>query len=457
MLLYHLRLLKIFNFLFCIILLSVTNTSAKEFSLNELISIALKNNKEIKGLQEEKEYYRGKYIEAQSAYYFPYINADIMGGGPIANQKKEVNRVTDASNFGYMGIDSSFGYLIKTNVDIIYPIYTFGKLGSLKDAAEAGMMSAEENIKAKEIDIAIQIAQAYYGIILFKDILQVLNDGENRLKDARKKLKELLEKEEGNVTEKDLYKLDYYSSELYFRIAETRKGLELAKSTIKTLCNIQDEIDTNETSLANTTAEEINLNDYISKSIENRYEIKAIRNLKKAMEDLAKAQKRAYFPDIFIGGGLRFSHSNFEFDKTNPWIRDDFNYFGFAVGLGAKINLEIGAKYGKEVQTYAQFMKYQYLEEALISALELQTKKLYEEYNEAKNNFETYSRGEKAAKKWLTTETMNYNIGLGDTKGLIDELVAYAQSGILKNRALYDMKIKKLILDYYSGNIKLPK
>ncbi|MGC8926874.1 MAG: TolC family protein [Myxococcota bacterium] len=452
----HRFLIKVFYPL-SILSLIPTILTAKEFSLNDLISIALKNNKEIKSLKEEREYYRGKYIEAQSAYYFPYINADIMGGGPIANQKKEVNRVTDASNFGYMGIDSGFGYLIKSNVDIVYPIYTFGKLGGLKDAAEAGVMSADENIKAKEIDIAIQIAQAYYGIILFNDILGVLNDGENRLKDARKKLKELLEREEGNVTEKDLYKLDYYSSELYYRIAETRKGLEVARSSLKTLCNIDEEIETKDKSLSDSDLNEIDLAEYINRSKENRYEIKALRNLKKAMEDIARAQKMAYLPDIFIGGGLRFSHSNFEFDKTNPWIRDDFNYFGFAVGIGAKINLEIGIKYGKEIQTYAQFMKYQYLEEALIDAIELQTKKLYEEYNEAKNNFETYLKGEKAAKKWLTTETMNYNIGLGDTKGLIDALVAYAQSGIMKNKAQYDMKIKKIILDYYSGNMKLPR
>ncbi len=439
------------------ILTQATGAISREFTLNELITIAIKNNKEIKSLREEKEYYRGKYIEAASAYYLPYINADIMAGGPIANQKKEVNRVTDASNFGYMGIDSGFGYLIKSSIDLIYPIYTFGKLGSLKEAADFGVESAEANLRAKEIEVAVQVAQAYYGLILFNDILSVLSDGEKRLKEARKKLRELLEKEEGNVTEKDLFKLDYYSSELYFRIAETKKGLELARSSLRTLCTIEENIETAESSLEANTSEEINLTEYIIKSRDNRYEIKALRNLKKAMEQLAQAQKRAYFPDIFIGGGLRFSHSNFDFDENNPWIRDDFNYFGFAVGLGAKVNLEIGSKYGKEVQTYAQFMKYQYLEEALIGAVELQTKKLFEEYTEAKNNFETYSKGEKAAKKWLTTETMNYNIGLGDTKGLIDALVAYAQSGIIKNKSLYDMKIKKMILDYYAGLTKIPK
>ncbi len=448
--------IKIFSVLL-IILIFPTKIISKEFTLDELISLALKNNKEIMSLKEEKEYYVGKYIEAASNYYMPYISADIMGGGPIANRNKEVNRVTDASNFGYMGIDSGLGYLIRSSVDLIYPIYTFGKLGSLKNAADFSVKAAENNLKSKEVEISMQVAQAYYGIILFNDILSVLSDGEKRLIEAKKKLKELLDREEGNVTEKDLYKLDYYSSELYFRIAETRKGLEIAKSSLKTLCNIEENIETKESNLIINPSEEINLTEYISKSKENRYEVRSIKNLKKAMEQLAQAQKRAYFPDIFLGGGLRFSHSNFDFDERNPWIRDDFNYFGFAVGLGARINLEIGAKYGKEVQTYAQFMKYQYLEEALLNAVELQTKKLYEEYMEAKHNFETYSRGEKAAKKWLTTETMNYNIGLGDTKGLIDALVAYAQSSIIKNKSIYDMKMKKLILDLYAGQIKLPK
>ncbi|MCX7943083.1 MAG: TolC family protein [Deltaproteobacteria bacterium] len=445
------------NAIFFLLLFILSSKAiSKEYTLNELITIALKNNKEIMSLREDKEYYRGKYIEASAAYYLPYVNADIMAGGPVANHKKEVNRVTDASNFGYMGIDNA-GYLIRSNVEFLYPIYTFGKLGSIRDAASLGVESAEANIKAKELEIAIQIAQAYYGIILYSNILSVLKDGERRLKEARDKLKELLEKEEGNVTEKDLYKLDYYSSELYFKIAETKKGLEITKSSLKTICGIQDDIETSENSLEMEQSSEINLAEYIAKSKENRNEVKAIRNLKKSLELLAKAQKRAYLPDIFIGGGLKFSHSNFDFDETNPWIRDDFNYFGFAIGLGARINLEIGIKYGREIQSYAQFMKYQYLEEALLNAVELQTRKLYEEYLEAKNNFETYSRGEKAAKKWLTTETMNYNIGLGDTKGLIDSLVAYAQSGIIKNKSLYDMKIKKLILDYYSGRIKIPK
>jgi len=431
------------------------SSSAREYSLDELIGLGIRNNKEIKSLKEDTEYYRGKYIEAASAYYLPYMNADFMAGGPVANHKKEVNRVTDASNFGYMGIDSTFGYLIKSSIDFLYPIYTFGKLGNLKDAANSGLLASESNLKAKELDIAIQISQAYYSIILFNDILNVLSEGEKRLIDARKKLKELLDREEGNVTEKDLYKLDYYSSELYFRISETKKGLSLAKSAINTLCGINDEIDTRDKELAIKDIENINLKEYTELSIDHRYEVKAIRNLKKSLEYLSQAQKRAYFPDIFVGGGLRFSHSNFDFDESNPWIRDDFNYFGFAIGLGARLSLDIGAKYGKDIQAYAQFMKYQYLEEALISGIELQTKKLYEEYIEAKNNYETYSKGEKAAKKWLTTETMNYNIGLGDTKGLIDSLVAYAQAGIIKNKSAYDMKIKKITLDFYAGKMKM--
>ncbi len=418
--------------------------------------MALKNNKEILSLKEEMEYYRGKYVEAASSYYLPYINADFMAGGPVANHKKEVNRVTDASNFGYMGIDNA-GYLIKSNVDFLYPIYTFGKLGDLKDAASSGVMAAEANLEAKKTEISVRVAEAYYGVVLFNKILSVLSDGEKKLLDARKKLKELLEKEEGSVTEKDLYKLDYYSSELYFRIAETKKGLSLAKSALSTLCSINEDVEINEEELEEKSTDNIELNEYIKSSRENRYEIKALHEVKHSMELLARAQKKAYFPDIFVGGGLRFSHSNFDFDETNPWIRDDFNYLGFAVGLGARVTLDIGVKYGKQIQTYAQFMKYQYLEEALTSAVELQTRKLYEEYIEAKNNYETYTKGEKAAKKWLTTETMNYNIGLGDTKGLIDSLVAYAQSGIIKNKSAYDMKIKKLTLDLYSGKRKINK
>ena len=441
--------------LIVILFISVSSV-AKEYSLGELISLGIKNNKEVMSLKEDREYYRGKYIEAASAYYLPYINVDFMAGGPIANRKKEVNRVTDASNFGYMGIDSNFGYLVRSSVDFLYPIYTFGKLGDLKEAASIGLSAAESNVKAKEMEIAIQISQAYYSIILFNQILDVLSDGEKRLKEARKKLKELLDREEGNVTEKDLYKLDYYSSELYFRISETKKGLSLARSALNVLCGISDEIDTYEKEIAIKEGEDINQSEYIELSRNNRYEVKAIKDIKRSLEYVSRAQSRAYYPDIFVGGGLRFSHSNFDFDETNPWIRDDFNYFGFAVGLGARLTLDIGVKYGKDIQAYAQFMKYQYLEEATISGIELQTKKLYEEYMEAKNNYETYLKGERAAKKWLTTETMNYNIGLGDTKGLIDALVAYAQAGIIKNKSAYDMKIKKITLDLYAGKMKIP-
>lgn len=434
-----------------LVLLSET-AGSREFSLDELIGMAMKNNKEILSLKEEREYYKGRYIEAASSYYLPYINADLMLGGPVANHKKEVSRVTDASNFGYMGIDNA-GYLFKSNVDFLYPIYTFGKLGSIKDAADRGVMAAEANLEAKKIEISLRIAEAYYSYILFNNILSILNDGEKRLIDARKKLKGLLEREEGNVTEKDLYKLDYYSSELYFRISETKKGIGLAKSAIVTLCDLSEDIEIKYEDLEDGSAIEMDLNGYIKSAKEKRYEIRALKELKNSLELLARAQKRAYYPDIFIGGGLRFSHSNLDFDETNPWIRDDFNYLGFAIGLGARINLDIGVKYGKEIQSYAQFMKYQYLEEALAGAIEMQTRKVYAEYVEAKDNYETYKTGERAAKKWLTTETMNYNIGLGDTKGLIDALVAYAQSGIMRSRSAYDMKIKKITLDLYSGKI----
>ena len=424
-------------------LLCAAPAAAAEYTLDECVKLAVERNERIKAAHADLEYYEGKYHEAQAAFWLPYVSATVMGGGPVAPVDKDIKRVTDASNLGALGITAA-GYVIQGSVDVVWPLYTFGKLGAVLDAAGSGVDAATQGVAAARDQVILDTRKAYYGVIVAREVIAVIEDGREKLRDARAKVKELLDKDDPQATEKDLFKLDYYGAEIESRLQEAKKGLKVAQGALRVMIGAtpEDEVKVKPFELERDLAEPGDLATFLDESARARPDLKALAAAVDARAKLAEAAGRMYWPDLFVGGGLRFSTSNLKYDQpNNPWVRDDLNTLGGAVGLGLRLQLDVGIKLAQEEQARAELSKIRFQESLARRGVELQVKKAHAEYVQARAAWLAYRDGAKAAKKWLVAAMMNYNIGLGDTRDLLDALVAHAQGQIQRLKAAFDARV----------------
>jgi outer membrane protein TolC len=426
--------------------------AAGEYSVDDCVKLALERSDRIKEVEAELDYYRGRYHEALWNFWLPRVSATVMGGGPVAKQDKEITRVTDVSNLGALGAGN--GFVIQGSVDLVWPIYTFGKLGFILDAATSGVDAAREQIASARNNLVLDTRKAYYSVILTDEIVAIIEDGRQQLMDARKKIKELLDADDPQATEKDLFKIDYYAAELISRLEEAKKGRSMSEAALKLLIGADpdDRIEIKKVALDAGLEDLKPLEGYMGEAQEKRPDLRALSHAVKARSEIAKAAGRAYYPDFFLGGGLRFSWTNVDYGVISPLLRDDLNYLGGAVGLGVRLDLDIGTKYAQEEQAKAELAKIRLQSKLAERGVALQVKKAYADYTQARSTYLAYKTGERAAKKWLVSTMMNYNIGLGDTKDMLDALVAHAQAKLQLLKAAFDAKVSLAELVQSTGS-----
>ena len=86
------------------------------------------------------------------------------------------------------------GIFTRSELRLVQPLYTFGKIAAGKQAAEQGVAASKNREAGLAADVALNVKRAYYGIKLTRAILDTLNEGLGHLTDAQSRIeKELAE------------------------------------------------------------------------------------------------------------------------------------------------------------------------------------------------------------------------------------------------------------------------
>ena len=118
------------------------------------------------------------------------------------------------SNTSLGDLGAGISFAVGGRFEALLPIYTFGKISEAKNAALAGVEAGQAGIEKARQDVALEVRRAYYGWLLAGTSVDILEDGEKKLKEAEKKLIKMLDELNEDVTDRDLFKLRYYSAQV---------------------------------------------------------------------------------------------------------------------------------------------------------------------------------------------------------------------------------------------------
>lgn len=425
--------------------------AAKVLTLDECIRGALATAPELGESQADIELAQSRLDEAKG-YRFPQIEMrGLVGPVPEAtgNQKESPD-----------GVDNhSFTWFARADATLVQPLYTFGKISESMKAATHGIEVDRAKKDQRRNEVALQTKEYYYGVLLARELKEVVKEVRENLDKARTKAQELLDKASPNVDELDIYKLDAFNGEVGKYLAEADKGETLALSALRTRVGLPPDapVDVATERLLPDEETVADLAVYIDEARAKRPEFKQLKEGLQAREALVEAAKAAYYPDIFLAGLLSGAYSPERSRIDNPFITDEFNHFWSGIALGVKWKLDFGITGSKVAGERAQYNRLLSTKAYAENNIPLQVKKAWLELKESEKSIDATRDAYSNAKKWIVSAMANFDFGVGPAKELFDGLQNYARMRGGYFQSIYNQKMSRANLDYAVGALPLEK
>ena len=432
---------KLYNF-YLIITFSIFNCSAQEdLSINDAVKITLKNNLDIKVMENNLEITKNN-SSLLSSDYLPIINAQ----STFSSSNGDVEVTTPD---GFSGkIEDTSSEDNSASLDILYFLidgkgrkYNFKKSKELFDKTELEVKEVIENT-------LLQLYTVYYEVcrlIEEKEIVKAsLDISKSRL------LRKEIQFEFGQTTKLEILKANVDVNTDSIRYLNSLKNLSNAKRDLNLIMNVSLNNDYSLEKNINYSSEEKIL-DFYNTATENNNRLK-IYNKSVLISSLElKAVKATYLPAIQLRGTYGWNES------TNEIPRNPFNLFvqkGVSTGVNVSLPLFNG---GKRI-TANKNAKIQ-LENSKIEkdkAYTMFQKELNNSYDTLKNNLFILQVQEQS----LVTSNDNflrnlekYEIGIVSSIEFRNAQVNLLNAKLSRNSARYEAKLSELYFLKLSGRI----
>ncbi|HJV67320.1 MAG TPA: TolC family protein [Geomonas sp.] len=416
-------------------------------TLEQCTRLALKSAPELGEAQADIEQTASKLDEAKS-YRFPRLEATALFG-PAPRAHKDELFATDSSNVRL----NNLTWFTSADATIIQPLYTFGKISENMKAATHGIEVDRSRKEQRAQEIALKVQEYYYGLLLARELKELVLEVLDDLARAHLAAQKLLEQGAESVDENDLYKLDAFSGEASKYLAEAEKGEQLALAVLKARLGLPPEAEL-EISSRRLSMGEGGIADYdtlLARARERRPEFRQIAEGLKARAALVEAAKADYYPDLFLGGLFSWAYAAGRDRVDNPYIADRFNHASGGIALGARWKLDFGITAAKVAGERAQYNRLLSTRQYAETNIPLQLRKFYLEAKEAEKSVADTQKAYSNAKKWAVSALANFDFGVGPAKEIFDALQAYARMRADYFQAIYNYRIAKANLDYACG------
>ncbi|MCL1938576.1 MAG: TolC family protein [Candidatus Azobacteroides sp.] len=452
-----------------------------ELTLEKAIEIALSENPTVKvaDLEIEKKKYAKK--SAQSALY-PQIDAIGQYSRTVKKQVMYMDGAFDVGSMMQPILEASFaasveGYTPGTVTEALKkaaeesaaaaPVDEGFEIGrsnnwtggfelnwpvvvpTLWKSLEISSLDVElavESARASKIDMVNSIRKAYYGVLLAKDALQVLQESyDNALlsyNDINNKFKQ------GIVSEFDLIRADVNAKNIKPNLVQAHNAYNIALLSLKALMgiDIDQEIQLNGSLLdyENSLYDEVVKTD---QSLDFNSDLKKIDIQTEQLQKSLELYKAQYYPSISISGNyLYMSMSNdFKFGdyRWNPTS---------TVSLNISIPIFDGFKKSSDIrQTKISLEQMKWQREDVVRNLKLAiSNNINNMTNYVEQVFSTKDVVAQAKKGYEISQKL-YDTGMGTLLDLNNAQLGLTQASLAFNQAIYNFLASKADLDKLLG------
>jgi outer membrane protein len=450
-----------------LILLSLpTVASAKPYKLDEILDLARKGNPGLAAGELATASIEAQLLEAKRTYLpsgelnsmvsqAPEIRCyDADGNRNELNCQNTGKEAIGTGPSGFVNAITPRGVFTRTELKLIQPVYTFGKISAGVHAAESGVKASQQRQVGLLADLELNVRKAYWGAKLARSILATLNEGSGYLDQAQKKIEQELADGSGDASVTDRLRLRTMRAEIDARILEAQRGADLARSGLRALIGptAPADFDVDDDAIAALTVPGRTIDQYEDAALNTRPEVKALRHMVAAKRALAELETRRQYPDLVLIGTAAYAYASSVDTPKNAYYSDPFHTLGAGLAAGFRMPLDLGVKNARAVKLRAEADEAEQRRREALSGISFEVEKAHTELKEAGERMKVVERGEKAGRQWIAAIAQNLAVGLAEAKDFSDALMAFFQARIRYAQSIYDYNIAAAALTRATGS-----
>jgi outer membrane protein len=443
--------------------------SAKAYKLDELLDLARKGNPGLAAGEKATAGIRAQLLEAKRSYYptgelnsmvaqAPEIRCyDQDGVRSEANcqrtvAKEDGNAVGNSAS-SFLDAITPRGVFTRTELKVIQPIYTFGKISAGVAAAESGVKASQQRQGGLLADLELNVRKAYWGAKLARAILATLNEGSGYLDQAQKKIEQELADGSGDASITDRLRLRTMRAEIDARILEAKRGADLARSGLRALIgpDAPTDLDVDEADIEAVSIHGQGIDQYEEAARRTRPEVKALEYFVASKRALAQLESRKQYPDLVLIGSAAYAYASSIDNPKNSYYNNPFHTVGAGLAAGFRMPLDLLVKNARAAKLHAEAEEAEQKQREAMSGISFEVEKAHTELKEAEERIKVVQKGEKAGRQWIAAIAQNLAVGLAEAKDFSDALLAFFQARIRYAQSIYDYNLAAAALTRATG------
>jgi outer membrane protein TolC len=407
------------------------------YDLSHALALSDRNHPNVAEARARLRYVRAQLDEAHTA---PFSQFKMTGGFALAPEimgSHVYSPNTDVS------LTSSLGVAWQATIDGVLPLWTFGKIGHLWEAAEANVKVHEHGVELQRDLVRLEVRRAYYGLQLARDGKALLGDARKQLSDAETKLQEKIDLAEADPI--DLLKLQTFAAELAVRESEADRYVSVALAGLRFFTGVRD-LDIPDAPLARPSHQLGPLDKYMAAARLYRPELAQAAAGLEARTALVGLAQSNLFPDVGLGMSVGVSAAPEIADQLNPFVQDPANYFRYGAALVFQWKLDLLPRAAQLRQAEAQLEEMRATQRYALGGVGAEVEIAYAEVQDWSRRLAAHEKAVQTARKWLIRAQQGVDVGTLEAKEILEPAKSYAMArfNVLQATMELDLAMAKL-------------
>ena len=332
------------------------------------------------------------------------------------------------------------GFFGKAVLEMVQPLWTFGKIGSLQRAANAGIDVGKAAVEVARWELRVRASEAWMGRLLSRELDAILADGKVWIDKAEKRMDRLKAADSDEYDQMEHLRLKTRAAEFYQLQADNLLLQMQAREGLRLLLRrpAGEEVALADTTLTPYEFEVQSADDYVAIMRQNDPGVRLARENARAQHALADAKAAEAWPDIVFVGQVNFSEGT-QIENQGSYFAND-PYHDHSVGgvLGLRWKLDVPQRIFQTDEARARAARADAEADVQADLQEFKVRQLAQELANKRELIRIFAESQKAAQGWLTATWDTYDAGFGSFRDVMDALVQFYQKKFSYLRMVFE-------------------
>lgn len=348
-----------------------------------------------------------------------------------------------------------YGALVRLDLRVVQPLYTFGKLDAALKLGEVGVTLAQAQADGARADIQVSLVRAYFGLKAARAALFSVKEGQEQINKWVAQMDRDLESGKTNFTEIDLLRLKVTESVVQVQAVDAERIIASALAAVRYLAQDAN-VDVAEDDLQLWGREEHELGYYLDSALRYRPELRTLRATGDGARLYKKLRIAELLPDFALVGNFNYGLASGIQDSVNAFD-NHFNYIGVGLGLVMHLNLDFGPKAARLQKAIADVNVFEARRREALGGGALEIERQYNDLREAQKRLAASEQAERRARGWLQGIKQNIDVGTAESRDMIEALRTFFEQHIAVLRAINDVNVQAAVLRRLCGLEVIPR